>query len=183
MPILKIKNKTTGEWEELPVLAGPQGEPGVTPQITIGVIETLPAGSEATASITGTSENPQLNLGIPRGNTGVTEESDPTVPEWAKQPEKPTYTADEVGAQPEGDYALKSEIVKSINGIFPDENGDIKINEWELIQDIKINEACAFVNYDVDLNGNPFKLKKAVIYVYRTTTSVPELAVSLDASV
>lgn len=30
------------------------------------------------------------------------EESDPTVPEWAKQPEKPTYTAEEVGALPVG---------------------------------------------------------------------------------
>ena len=48
------------------------------------------------------------------------EEMDPTVPEWAKQPKKPTYTAAEVGAQPEGDYALKSEIpevpVMSVNG-------------------------------------------------------------------
>lgn len=31
---------------------------------------------------------------------GVTEESDPTVPDWAKQPNKPTYTASEVGALP-----------------------------------------------------------------------------------
>ena len=29
---------------------------------------------------------------------GVVEETDPTVPEWAKQPNKPSYTADEVGA-------------------------------------------------------------------------------------
>lgn len=28
-------------------------------------------------------------------------ETDPTVPEWAKQPTKPTYTADEVGALPD----------------------------------------------------------------------------------
>lgn len=28
------------------------------------------------------------------------EETDPNVPDWAKQPEKPKYTADEVGAQP-----------------------------------------------------------------------------------
>lgn len=40
----------------------------------------------------------------------LTKESDPTVPEWAKQPQKPTYTADEVGAQAKGDYALKNEI-------------------------------------------------------------------------
>ena len=32
------------------------------------------------------------------GGGGVTEEKDPTVPAWAKQPEKPAYTADEVGA-------------------------------------------------------------------------------------
>lgn len=48
------------------------------------------------------------------------DETDPTVPEWAKQPEKPTYTAEDVGAQPAGDYALKSEIPKvkvtSVNG-------------------------------------------------------------------
>ena len=30
--------------------------------------------------------------------SGVTEETDPTVPSWAKEPTKPTYTAEEVGA-------------------------------------------------------------------------------------
>lgn len=58
---------------------GPQGEPGTpgkdgadgkTPNIQIGTVETLPAGSEATASITGELENPLLNLGIPRGQDG-----------------------------------------------------------------------------------------------------------------
>lgn len=34
--------------------------------------------------------------------TGITEETDPTVPTWAKQPTKPSYTADEVGALPVG---------------------------------------------------------------------------------
>ena len=49
---------------------GEQGQPGVdgkTPNIQIGTVETLPAGSEATASIGGTTENPLLNLGIPQG--------------------------------------------------------------------------------------------------------------------
>lgn len=35
----------------------------------------------------------------PTGNY-LTEEQDPTVPEWAKQPQKPAYTAQEVGALP-----------------------------------------------------------------------------------
>lgn len=30
----------------------------------------------------------------------IVEETDPTVPEWAKQPERPKYTAEEVGALP-----------------------------------------------------------------------------------
>lgn len=34
--------------------------------------------------------------------SGVTEETDPTVPSWAKEPTKPTYTAEEVGALPVG---------------------------------------------------------------------------------
>ena len=35
------------------------------------------------------------------GNGGITKEVDPTVPDWAKQPQKPTYTAAEVGALPD----------------------------------------------------------------------------------
>lgn len=34
------------------------------------------------------------------GGGGIVEELDPTVPSWAKQPNKPTYTAAEVGARP-----------------------------------------------------------------------------------
>ena len=34
------------------------------------------------------------------GGGGIAEETDPTVSSWAKQPNKPTYTADEVGALP-----------------------------------------------------------------------------------
>lgn len=37
----------------------------------------------------------------PAGNY-LTKETDPTVPAWAKRPEKPSYTADEIGADPSG---------------------------------------------------------------------------------
>ena len=46
---------------------GQPGADGITPNITIGTVETLPSGSNATASITGDKENPVLNLGIPKG--------------------------------------------------------------------------------------------------------------------
>ena len=37
----------------------------------------------------------------------VTEETDPTVPAWAKEPTKPSYTASEVGADPSGTAAAQ----------------------------------------------------------------------------
>ena len=42
------------------------------------------------------------SLAKKQGGGGITEETDPTVPQWAKQPTKPTYTAEEVGALPSG---------------------------------------------------------------------------------
>lgn len=74
-------------------------------------------------------------------------ETDPTVPDWAKQPEKPTYTASEVGALPDttkipsktsdlqndsgfltehqdlSGYALKSEVPKSASDVGADAAG------------------------------------------------------------
>lgn len=49
---------------------GAKGDPGATPNLQIGTVETLPAGSDATASMGGTAENPLLNLGIPKGADG-----------------------------------------------------------------------------------------------------------------
>ena len=57
---------------------GPQGATGATgatPNLTIGTVTTLGPNASATATITGTAENPVLNLGLPKGQTGeVTEE-------------------------------------------------------------------------------------------------------------
>ena len=47
-----------------------RGENGAVPDIQIGTVTTLPAGSDATASMGGTAENPLLNLGIPKGANG-----------------------------------------------------------------------------------------------------------------
>ena len=63
---------------------GPQGETGqtgatgATPDFSIGTVSTLPAGSDATASVTGTAEEPVLNLGIPQGAKGDTGETGQT---------------------------------------------------------------------------------------------------------
>lgn len=46
---------------------GPAGADGKTPQLKIGTVTT---GSTASASITGTAEEPQLNLVLPEGTGG-----------------------------------------------------------------------------------------------------------------
>ena len=51
-------------------IQGPKGDTGATPNITIGTVTTLEAGSNATASITGDTPNLTLNLGIPKGEKG-----------------------------------------------------------------------------------------------------------------
>ena len=41
------------------------------PELEMGIVETLPTGANATASIGGTGKNPVLNLGLPRGPIGT----------------------------------------------------------------------------------------------------------------
>lgn len=49
---------------------GETGATGATPDMSIGTVQTLPAGSQATAQISGTAEQPVLSLGIPKGDPG-----------------------------------------------------------------------------------------------------------------
>ena len=71
---------TNGETYTTGPIRGPQGERGIdgvkgdtglTPNLTIGTVTALDTGS-ASATITGTTDDPVLNLGLPKGNTGAT---------------------------------------------------------------------------------------------------------------
>ena len=82
----------------------------IKPQLSIGSVTTGAAGSNASASITGTSPNFKLNLTIPRGNTGATGATGPQGPSGIYTgPLKPTSsywqwpTAVNIGS---GNYAL-----------------------------------------------------------------------------
>lgn len=67
-------------------------------------------------------------------NGYLTEETDPTVPAWAKQSTKPTYTANEVGALPSD-----TEIPDSLSDLSDDSTHrvvtDASINNWNSKQD------------------------------------------------
>ena len=51
--------------------SGLKGNPGETPDITIGTVTTLEPGQDATAEITGTTPDLVLSLGLPKGQPGT----------------------------------------------------------------------------------------------------------------
>lgn len=67
-----IQWKYVGEevWKDLVQLSEITG---ATPNLQIGTVQTLEPEQQATASISGTPENPLLNLGIPKGYDGTEE--------------------------------------------------------------------------------------------------------------
>lgn len=70
MARIKHYNANTQQWEYSDTSSAVRGETGATPNLTIGTVTTLATGANATATITGTAENPILNLGLPRGEAG-----------------------------------------------------------------------------------------------------------------
>lgn len=62
-------------------------------------------------------ETVTFNIAKNTGGSGsIIEETDPTVPQWAKQPNKPKYTASEVGALPESVKSMKNPFALTFTG-------------------------------------------------------------------
>lgn len=82
-------------------LAGLKGEPGYTPQKGVDYFD----GSDGHTPQKGVdyftaAEIAEIVMAAAAEAAESITETDPTVPAWAKASEKPTYTADEVGARP-----------------------------------------------------------------------------------
>jgi len=56
---------------KIPAYKGEKGEAGVTPNLTIGNVTTLPYDQQATVVIRGDKENPIIDFGIPKGQDGT----------------------------------------------------------------------------------------------------------------
>lgn len=81
-------------------------------------------------------------------------ETDPTVPSWAKQPSKPTYTAEEVGALPVdteipdiSGLATKQELEEKADASSLDGKVD-KVTGKSLISDSEITRLASVTNYN-----------------------------------
>ena len=135
------------------------------PKYTAAEVDALPSNtvipsySVATQSKDGlmsSADKKKLDGLSESGGGGITEETDPTVPSWAKQPEKPTYTAAEVGADSDGSAAsalsdAKTYIDEKVKTNVP-ENAlftDTVYDDTELVRKNKLLEAVASEQYDV----------------------------------
>lgn len=83
----------------------------------------------------------------------LTAESDPTVPEWAKQSAKPEYTAEEVGADPSGTAAS----AVSEHNVDIDAHNDIRL----LIEDLARRFNALADSEDIDLD----QLSEIIAYI------------------
>ena len=127
-----------------------RGENGAVPDIQIGTVTTLPAGSDATASMGGTAENPLLNLGIPKGADGQGSGSGGTDISLG-------LTSATVG------QTIKVKAV-DVNGKPTAWEAAESGEKWEKIAEIIIPDDAEESNaltIDKDINGQPFSLLKA----------------------
>ena len=127
-----------------------RGENGAVPDIQIGTVTTLPAGSNATASMGGTAENPLLNLGIPRGADGQGGGSGGTDISLG-------LTSATVG------QTIKVKAVDTDGKPTAWEAAESG-EKWEKIAEIIIPDDAEESNaltIDKDINGQPFSLLKA----------------------
>ena len=127
-----------------------RGADGAVPDIQIGTVTTLPAGSDATASMGGTAENPLLNLGIPRGADGQGGGSGGTDISLG-------LTSATVG------QTIKVKAVDTDGKPTAWEAAESG-EKWEKIAEIIIPNGAEESNaltIDKDINGQPFSLLKA----------------------
>ena len=127
-----------------------RGENGAVPDIQIGTVTTLPAGSDATASMGGTAENPLLNLGIPKGADGQGGSSGGTDISLG-------LTSATVG------QTIKVKAVDTDGKPTAWEAAEAG-EKWEKIAEIIIPDDAEESNaltINKDLNGQPFSLLKA----------------------
>ena len=127
-----------------------RGADGVVPDIQIGTVTTLPAGSDATASMGGTAENPLLNLGIPKGADGQGGSSGGTDISLG-------LTSATVG------QTIKVKAVDTDGKPTAWEAAESG-EKWEKIAEIIIPDDAEESNaltIDKDINGQPFSLLKA----------------------
>ena len=98
---------------------------------------------------------------------GIMDETDPTVPDWAKQPTKPTYTADEVGAYTKSEVDVKIGTVESQTEIIKTDVEGIQkqINEHAHFKGYKATNA-EILEIEATLNDFAYSAESGTKWIY-----------------
>ena len=152
---------------------GDTGADGQTPNITIGTVTTLAAGSSATAEITGATPDLTLNLGIPKGDKGdagsggtatsvdikplINSASNVQKSQYNAKPIRPliSFTDDDGKA---GVYTKWLPILQEKNiplslCIITGKIGSPGYLTWEQVQDLQNNHGCEILSHTVSHNN------------------------------
>ena len=116
-------------------IKGAKGDTGAAPNLQIGDVTTLAAGSSATATIIGTAENPVLNLGIPKGADGSGSYELPVASSTQLGGVKPVTKTDEMTQE-----------------VGVDEGGalfTVPSGEWALVSDTTITEPVSVIEVSI----------------------------------
>lgn len=107
------------------------------------------------------------DLGIQPKGTYLTKETDPTVPDWAKESKKPTYTADEVGALSKTTTTLPNPKKIKFTGAVTDEY------DGSAEKTINIPAADAGKTGITGIDGREIELRKGAQNIeYRYSTNI-----------
>lgn len=172
---------------------GAPGPVGATPNIQIGTVETLAAGSAATASMTGTAENPMLNLGIPKGADGQPGADGKDGLDGSPGADgKSAYQYAVEGGYTGTEEAFAAKLAQEIPSVLPnpkaltftgavtgayDGSEPVTVEipsggggsggavSWKLIRTINIVSGTSNYSFNTDNNGNTFKVKNFLILI------------------
>lgn len=126
------------------------GKDGVTPELSIGTVETLAAGSKAEVSMGGTKEKPVLKFGIPQGAQGIPGVAQ--TPLFADSVEECADTS-KVYVLPDGfiyAYRYVEKVIAGVSNLF--DPSAAKYN-------YRINSSFSEVAYDGSLLLPPIEIK------------------------
>ncbi len=157
-------------------IQGVQGVDGQTPNITIGTVTTLGAGSSATAEITGTTPDLTLNLGIPKGDKGdkgdagsggtatsvniepiINSASNVQKSQYNAKPIRPliSFTDDDgkAGVYTKWLPILQEKDIPLSLCIITGKIGSPGYLTWEQVQDLQNNHGCEILSHTVSHNN------------------------------
>ena len=152
---------------------GDTGADGQTPNITIGTVTTLAAGSSATAEITGATPDLTLNLGIPKGDKGdagsggtatsvdikplINSTSNVQKSQYNAKPIRPliSFTDDDgkAGVYTKWLPILQEKDIPLSLCIITSKIGSPGYLTWEQVQDLQDNHGCEILSHTVSHNN------------------------------